>query len=842
MSITRNLIASTAAAAVLSSGTLAATPTIYTQSDLDSHLRQIAQGTRTTLEEGLYVVRRELLYNINNWERINNALQPVKIKGKTTTNSEGEVLYKTNIVLGVPVPKFHNSTRKWKLWSELPTSDPWKDKFQTSARSNIYWLDINHDLVNWYLPSTTHDDYQPTSEPLWVTGWERSGASGAVFQHKGWALNDEYNGPLSAVAKPWQKPLTVTVNGIPLRYADMRDPIGGGAWRYARAMAGGDVDWIKNDVVGGMGQNSPQVSWAHYDDETLVTSFPFADFRSVTNRVSHVEQYSQEEGDPQQTYEDLFLSANPFASSTGGVSIPYPVTVGSTTYPTGTSTKAMGGFTLRQRFKIWNSPSFLTQPGTMVLNTALKRLYFIPPGVAAGEDMTSYGNTNSSTPKRGPESSIPEDSQFLEISLPRYNSANSTALAAVGIKVDAKDTTGTIPGVEIQNVRIGTALSQGVEIKNSVSTEISNTFFRNLGSEGVKLYHSPNSLIHNNTFRGGYRSMLVVQNGKAWWPSVLGNQLKDVFARDFASVANNANMPVEADSNLKNLYPNDISILENEFEDGGLVYPEAPAIVLSGMPVGTLISGNAFSRLPGPAILMAGMKTIVAENTFTDVCQDISDSGAVYAGRSWTQIGQYVLDNTFVRTKRVTPLASDSSVYTNTTASVLDHWKNACIYFDDGQFGAVATGNIGSFSDYLVHVNRGAWIVLNNPSSASIPVKHYVTDQNSLGGGDLAYYQNYRELGLFFGDPNFSYNSYWDEIFSYIDEAYTTFGGSLPSGGMKSWMEDLRSQTSAAGTTLGIQPVWRQNFFPKSALKSLSTSVITDSPSWQFKNRYILQN
>lgn len=107
--------------------------------------------------------------------------------------------------------------------------------------------------------------------------------------------------------------------------------------------------------------------------------------------------------------------------------------------------------------------------------------------------------------------------------------------------------------------------------------------------------------------------------------------------------------------------------------------------------VGNLFEGNSISNAPHNGFLGGGNNNIFKSNTLSDLCYEVSDSGAWYAGRSWVARGNVIVNNTFIRIN-------------NTEGYGLGSPSVQAIYLDDQLSGQTIVGN--TFIDCV----KGAFI------------------------------------------------------------------------------------------------------------------------------------
>lgn len=614
-----------------------------------------------------------------------------------------------------------------------------------------------------------------------------------------------------------------------------------------------------------------------------MTVFHHQDYRSVTVGVTGAESIIPMGGGAGGV--ELQLGANPFSASIDGIDW----------YESNQAYNV-------QRFRLWNVPEFLWKPGTMVINTVQRRIYFIAPTAIAEEDYklidwkrkdTSQTDTiNSSEPyyySRYPDGSgggngiqtgrqptpVGEDS-LLELSIPKFQSNSTTNLHSECIKFDGgvsdSNPNGLLPSILIQDVKFGNGLRTGVNIENASNVTVKNSFFRNFGGEGLKIKFSKNVTVDNCLFRGGYRHMLALQNGKMQTTTGIW-EAKDSDAFKFVG-GQSTLIPdlkhVKFDAGTRDAISNNILVKDCTFEQSGEVYPEAKGLRMYGYPVGTVIDNCKFKEMSAVAIHVAGINTTVKNCNFQDVCKDVTDSAAIYTGRSWMKLGTFVDNNWIQRTYRKTPNWDTPAYYGTWTvpsagqaaAVEMDSRPNACVYFDDNQFGGATYMNDFRDSAIGVKINRGRFMVADDLSHSSVNNMVFLLPDNEpagavwsgLGSGSNAYYQQYRELGALFGDPAYGvrnsngqltdFPENWGLIMLAISDRSWVDAEGAPAGwyvtDMLSAYLMYNNKIMAGGTNGGREgtfPISRLLMTDESNLDFTGFKLINNSPS--YKNGFI---
>jgi len=870
--------------------TLEEEPGAFDETKLKQDIQDVSFGTRATLEAGTYYVRSQVFLPPS-WFLQGGVYKPAKVIGHTETitgnfdgipGTETKTVYNTRVVCGVPV-----YSRHWRTWANLPATDLSKNRFPSwvtppsgapfNPRTKIYWVDIPEWMAN-------NGHTQP-----WFPGLERTGTedNSPVNVRSGWKALNQYDNDTDNVPVN-RDVLTATIGGLPLKFAEMADDPGFSTnpmtGRWARASGGAGTTLIYDPQKAfGTGRTGYAFGTADTSGDMRMTVFHHQDYRSVTVGVNGAESIIPMGGGAGGV--ELQLGANPFSASIDGIDW----------YESNQAYNV-------QRFRLWNVPEFLWKPGTMVINTVQRRIYFIAPTAIAEEDYklidwkrkdTSQTHTiNSSEPyyySRYPDGSgtgngiqtgrqptpVGEDS-LLELSIPKLQSSSATNLHSECIKFDGgvsdSNPTGLLPSILIQDVKFGNGLRTGVNIENANNVTVKNSFFRNFGGEGLKIKFSKNVTVDNCLFRGAYRHMLALQNGKMQTTTGIW-EAKDSDA--FKFVGGQATLipdlkHVKFDAGTRDAISNNILVKDCTFEQSGEVYPEAKGLRMYGYPVGTVIDNCKFKDMSAVAVHVSGINTTVKNCNFQNVCKDVTDSAAIYAGRSWMKLGTFVDNNWIENTYRSTPNWNTTAYYGTwsvpsegqAAAVEMDSRPNACVYFDDNQFGGATYMNDYRNSAIGVKINRGRFMIADDLSHSSVVKMTFLLPNdepgNSIWSGldtnQKAYYQNYRELGSLFGDPAFGIRNASGAFIGYPEN----WGLIMWELSNRSWV-DQESETSswtfwdmsdaffryftaingggATGGREGAFPISRFLMTDENAVDFTGFKTINNSPA--YKNGYI---
>ena len=132
----------------------------------------------------------------------------------------------------------------------------------------------------------------------------------------------------------------------------------------------------------------------------------------------------------------------------------------------------------------------------------------------------------------------------------------------------------------------------------------------------------------------------------------------------------------------------DLSIANSIVTDAAVSLRTAPGIALWG--VGNSVRSSRIESLPGPAIVLHGNEHAVADNIIGKTVCEMSDAGAIYMGRNWTERGIRVERNFIhdIGDPRTNPLVSG-------------------VYLDDQFSGALVAHNIFQRMAHGVFIGGG---------------------------------------------------------------------------------------------------------------------------------------
>lgn len=209
------------------------------------------------------------------------------------------------------------------------------------------------------------------------------------------------------------------------------------------------------------------------------------------------------------------------------------------------------------------------------------------------------------------------------------------------------------------------ARTTNVVVSYGNNVVIDNCLLANAGQTGVSLDDTTNSVVSNSEVYGTGDGCVGVSAGNRFTLSPGNNLVFNNTLHDYAR-------------------------LDRTYQPG-----------VGWYGVGNVISGNDIYNAPHVGILGTGNDHTFEYNTVHSVCQEVSDSGAFYTGRSWANQGNVVRYNTFRDIRKTTITTSGGTVQG--------------IYLDDQMSGYAVYGNLvencelgfmlGGGRDNLVHNN-----------------------------------------------------------------------------------------------------------------------------------------
>lgn len=548
------------------------------------------------------------------------------------------------------------NSAKWHTLAELnaEATDPWRTRFKASAEV--------------ILPNNVHSTVG--DEMRWVDLHEYLGSNNDNFWFTSWQSIEKDN---SLDPSKIQNPLCATIQGVALTFAQApNSPTNYEWWRaYNNNATSLELDDpnLSINIIGAGNAVDLRATMFNCNDYRAVT----ASFATISEPVIN--------GMPR--FAGAFPSSPFIEDATHGVNT----------------------FSARQRVKLWNAPDFLLLPGTMVISTDRRRIYFIPPTTTqisdfAGEEAVLVG--------QGKPAPI-DGGNMLEVSIP-FKNGNEIFESPISFHgPDSTVTNGTANDnnittpIEVEGVVFSTGAGDGVQIENWTNATIKNCVFRNYGYRGLRLIHAKTVNVGATgetnavTFREGYRGFVQTRYWRDQSATVGDNQDLIFSALTFLDTAMKSTF-ARQDTNKQNITFNNC-----KFQRGGLLYPASAGIFMDGYSNAVTVTASSFFDIPGPAIWYRGTNHVISNNLITDCMKGCTEIGAVYAGRSWVQIGNLISGNTFTniynRDPEATPTLDLGATYLGVAgvkrkrvANSLDDFVVA-IMWDDLMSGQTARNN-----------------------------------------------------------------------------------------------------------------------------------------------------
>lgn len=322
-------------------------------------------------------------------------------------------------------------------------------------------------------------------------------------------------------------------------------------------------------------------------------------------------------------------------------------------------------FNNEQRFALYNAPEYVRNPGDMVIAYGRKRIYFIP---------FSQGDINTAE-----NSDLGNRAQVLNIGLPTVNpsspAASPTTFSAPLI-VEARQ------GFRMNNVTFSTCSGDGLRIINpslqsgtpstGADMYLNNCKFTATGTSGLVLRHTPATKVINCTFSDN--------EGRAFTYYQASSPFSYATTYEDFRVQNNKGNVIKGCSFLRN----------------GRTYPSVPTVALYDKPSQFWLDGNTFTDNPAVNIHFTGTRVYTMNNTFTRGGTDVGESGVVYTGRSLSNLGCQIYQNTFVDCVRGTDWGFPHS---GSEPPRVFYQELACVMLDDAAGGVAVNFNDFSQSE-----------------------------------------------------------------------------------------------------------------------------------------------
>lgn len=295
------------------------------------------------------------------------------------------------------------------------------------------------------------------------------------------------------------------------------------------------------------------------------------------------------------------------------------------------STPPLYGFEAKARFMGVNMLSELDAEGEYFIDVASATLYFWPPGgdVSTAEAYVSVadygiasGVTMGKTGRDGRRySHVPHKQAWEHVARP----SRTPAATATTTTSDVTASGATLSYVTINGLHTYFFRQKGVAIAAGNHVTVSNLEASNHGHNAVTIAGT-NCAILNVTATGTGCEALSMYGGDPSTITPGGNVVANCSARQYARVIRTYN----------------------------------PGVGWGG--VGNLFTGNTVADAPHNGMLGGGVLNNFTNNVFNHLCYEATDSGAWYAGRSWTNRGNLLQGNTFteIRNQETMTLGSPS--------------------------------------------------------------------------------------------------------------------------------------------------------------------------------------
>jgi hypothetical protein len=311
---------------------------------------------------------------------------------------------------------------------------------------------------------------------------------------------------------------------------------------------------------------------------------------------------------------------------------------GYTTITVENTTAPQYGFLENADFYALNIKSELDAQGEYFIDTALNTLSFIP----TGGDPT-VGEAFLSLTQYGISSSSP------------FSTSDSTPIAGDD---------GVLSFVTFDTLSINYARSTAVSLGNAANINILNADVSNHGHHSISL-SGTNHLIQRVSSTGSGCSASQVYGGNT--------------------------LTIQSGNN---------SVLDSNFSYfGRMLITYEPALSWGG--VGGTYARNVFSNGFHSGVLGSGVNNLFLNNTFDTLCTMTTDAGAWYSGRSWTNRGNVIEGNTFIRIR-------------STDRLHLGYPSVQAIYLDDELSGTVIRNNICIDSQTCWFVGGGRDVIVDS--------------------------------------------------------------------------------------------------------------------------------
>lgn len=580
---------------------------------------------------------------------IRTAMQIGNVAGWTNLNSKSFTVAnagKVRIIGGIGV-----GSSRWKLMSQQP-SDPWYSRLPSGIGYSVYMVDVadelgidaeNIDTIPGGWSKISSGSQAPNTDPLGASPYDD--VEPATAGHNAYEPTEVNN---RSAKQPWtasldyQDPTNGWTEGKPLSYAMSTSPETNRTFKWlttpssgasATSFAVSDWQQMKWPTSGSYGNQDVQGFEDLENNDLRCLIFPYNDWRPLNAAVQDINVVNH----------TISLKPNLFASAWNS-------------YNSSSTTT----FSNQQRFVLLNAPEFLANPGDMVVNYDLKRIYFIP---------------FVTPPTSGPE-------HFLNVSVPKTTDASNNYIFRAPLSLK------NVKNTKFEGFDVETCMGEGVYVANSddstigtndVSAQFTGCEFRNIGGASFSGRSTTQLRVTGCNFRHGLSRHFKYTE----WPE--GADEPNRFK---------AQVNMTKKGNLLD---------QNFFETNGLISPYSPVVELTFKTSGFTIKLNDFIGSPGQAIRLFGSQINTLWNYFYRSMTEITEFGVVYTGNTLVDQGNKIYQNLFKKIYRCSDIPTRGTGLKQYDDSV------SCVMIDDGACGQEVRGNHFYYCHGKIQSNGGRY-------------------------------------------------------------------------------------------------------------------------------------
>lgn len=343
---------------------------------------------------------------------------------------------------------------------------------------------------------------------------------------------------------------------------------------------------------------------------------------------------------------------------------------GNTRIEVNSSTAPVYGFEAPARFLATNLLSELDAENEYYVDVDAARLYFMPPGgdptkAEAVVSLADYGiatnNFNGGPAKAHPAARGGDGGGRVSFMRARELADARELRAAPTAGAPGVLSFVSIVGIDVQFARIA-----GIALANVANCSVTDLDSSQHGHTAVSVYGTGNAIARVTASGTGCEATMMY-GGDTTTLTPGGNSVTDSSIGRYARTIRTYN----------------------------------PAIAFGG--VGNVYARNRIYDAPHNGMLGGAAQTLVEDNVFDTLCYEATDSGAFYCGRSWTNRGLVLRNNSFTNIR-------------NHETPTLGYPSVQAIYLDDQQSGVTIVDNtctdsqtcwfVGGGRDNVVSGNR----------------------------------------------------------------------------------------------------------------------------------------